>query len=219
MAMPEMPKCFAVPAEAPLTDLEFPIEKVIEMTCTHSSDIGSHAWANAFYALDLASSYDGPAAIVRASANGKAFVFYGEDGKPCKNSPGTPAKAEPSHCGRSWGNHVKVLHTGGYVSFYSHLEKVFIKNGARVMQGQPLGLEGWTGAAGHRHLHWGIQQIGGTSVADWEKNIAWDGLSVPFRFKATVSGRSTVVRVPALQCPHAQIGETTEIQPKLRGVR
>jgi murein DD-endopeptidase MepM/ murein hydrolase activator NlpD len=218
MNTPGGPKCLALPPTAPLTDLILPFDSATEAICTHASGIGSHSWPNAFYALDLATPYEQPAATIRAAADGKAFVFLGEDGKPCPEPPGTPAQAVPDTCGDSWGNHIKILHTGGYYSFYVHLDQVLIKNGDPVKQGQPIGIEGWTGAAGHRHLHWSIQKLPGATQADWESKISWAGDSVPFNFCAVLDGRDQIVSSPGLQCAHASIGQAS-YQPRLRGVK
>ena len=112
-----------------------------------------------FGPIDLATLYDLPAATVRAAGSGKAFVLLGEDGTPCKNPPETPQNAQTDTCGNRWGNRVKILHGNGYVSIYVHLEKVLIKDGDLVNQGDPIGIEGWTGYAGHRHLHWSLQKF------------------------------------------------------------
>lgn len=212
--------CETAPLTAPLKDLGLPFDPKEEVYCTHSSGSGSHSWTNAFYALDLASSYDKPASTILASADGKAFVFLGEDGKPCPEPVGKPQKAESSDCGNSWGNHIKVLHDGGYYTFYVHLNRVLVKNGSLVKKGQPIGIEGWTGAAGHRHLHWSVQKLPGSNQAEWENRISWDGESVPFQFKAYVNGQLSTVDTSMLMCAHANIGQVTkDHQPVLKGIK
>lgn len=211
--------CEVPPDAAPIKDLIIPFDPAEELYCTHSSGSGSHSWTNAFYALDLANAYDKPAAIIRASADGKAFVFNGEDGKLCPEPKGSPAKADSSSCGLSWGNHIKILHEGGYYSFYVHLDHPLIANGELVKKGQPIGVEGWTGAAGHRHLHWSIQKIPGSNQAEWEKRISWDGESVPFQFKALVNGVVTTVDTFTFKCAHAGIGQaSSDQQPKIKAL-
>jgi hypothetical protein len=212
--------CEAVPATAPLIDLNLPFDPSEEVYCTHSSGSGSHSWSNAFYALDLANAYDKPAAIIHAAADGKAFVFTGEDGKLCPEPKGNASKADPSACGLSWGNHIKILHSGGYYSFYAHLDHPLVANGEMVKRGQAIGVEGWTGAAGHRHLHWSVQKLPGSNPSDWEKRIAWDGESVPFRFKAFVNGVVTTVDTSTFQCAHAGIGQASAgQQPILKALK
>jgi hypothetical protein len=67
-------RCVLAPVESNL-DFSLPFDASTEVICTHSSGSGSHSGANAFYALDLANDYSLPAAIVRASADGTAYVF------------------------------------------------------------------------------------------------------------------------------------------------
>jgi hypothetical protein len=212
--------CESATATAPLKDLILPFDSSEEIYCTNSSGSGSHSWTNAFYALDLANAYDKPAAVIRASADGKAFVFIGEDGKLCPEPKGTPAKGDSSNCGLSWGNHIKILHADGYYSFYVHLDHLLVSNGALVKKGEAIGVEGWTGAAGHRHLHWSVQKLPGSNQAEWEKRISWDGESVPFQFKALVNGVVTTVNTSTFQCAHAGVGQaSSDQQPILKALK
>ncbi|MGZ3745271.1 MAG: hypothetical protein ACXWRA_15845, partial [Pseudobdellovibrionaceae bacterium] len=101
-------QCRPVPVEAPNSDFILPFDSKTVAVCTHSSGSGSHSSSNAFYALDLATNYSKPAAIVRASAEGVAYVFGADpNGMPCSSDPnvicqlcpepqGTPANAQPS---------------------------------------------------------------------------------------------------------------------------
>ncbi len=205
---------------APLKDLILPFDSSEEVYCTHSSGSGSHSGTNAFFALDLANAYDKPAAVIYAAADGKAFIFIGEDGKLCPEPKGGPAFADASSCGQAWGNHIKILHEGGYYSFYVHLDHPLVTNGQLVKKGQAIGIEGWTGAAGHRHLHWSIQKLSGANQADWEKQINFSGESVPFQFKALVNGVVTIVDTSTLQCAHANVGNASpEKQPMLKALK
>lgn len=220
--VPATPVCNPIPVEAPVPDLALPFDAGTEVVCTHSSGSGSHSSANAFFALDLATDYNLPAATVRASADGTAYVFLGEDGKLCPEPSGTPASAQVSNCGGSWGNHVMIFHSGGYVSFYVHLDHPLVATGTFVHRGDPIGIEGWTGAAGHRHLHWSIQKLQGSTQAEWNGDLskAWTGQSVPFRFSATQDGRVQLFDVAAIHCAHAIIGQApSDQQPRFRGVR
>lgn len=211
--------CRTRPATAPLMNLGFPFEQNHEVYCTHSFGVGSHSWVNAFYSLDLATAYDKPPATIIASEAGKAFVFLGDDGKLCPQKLGTPEHTPTDHCGLSWGNRIKILHSNGYYSFYVHLERVLIKSGESVRKGQPIGIEGWTGAAGHRHLHWGIQKLPGKNASEWETQISWDGESVPFEFEALVNGKRKKINSATFQCAHANIGKAPpEEQPLLKSV-
>ena len=218
MATLQGPTCTAIPMTAPLV-FNLPFDSNTEVACTHSSGIGSHSYQNAFYALDFANNYDQPAATILAAADGKAFVFYGEDGKPCAEPAGNPSQAEADNCGQGWGNHIKILHQNGYYSFYVHLEKILIKNGDIIKQGQPIGVEGWTGLAGHRHLHWSVQKLPGNNAVDWENRISWAGDSVPFQFQAIQEGKLVTLNSSQLKCAHAGLGQVpASEQPRMKGV-
>lgn len=127
--------------------------------------------------------------------------------------------AKADNCGNGWGNHIKILHSNGYASFYVHLDKILVKNGEAVRQGQPIGVMGWTGLAGHRHLHWSVQKIQGSSQTEWADHISWDGQSVPFKFATLQNGKLTTIDTSVLTCAHANIGEApASQQPSFFGV-
>jgi murein DD-endopeptidase MepM/ murein hydrolase activator NlpD len=60
------------------------------------------------------------------------------------------------------GRMVRLRHSGGYQSYYLHLSAFAagIRAGARVDQGQVIGLVGSTGLATGPHLHYGLQRNG-----------------------------------------------------------
>ena len=49
---------------------------------------------------------------------------------------------------------------GGYESKYAHLSRIFVKRGENVVDGQPLGRCGSTGAVTGQHLHYEIIRNG-----------------------------------------------------------
>jgi len=181
---------------------QFPFDKNTEVVCTQSpqNPEGSHSFSNSLYAIDLTTPYDRPASIIRASADGKAFVF-----NDCKTPQGYPSHASTDNCGLGWGNHVRILHKDGVVSFYVHFKKIIIKDGDQVKAGQPLGIEGWTGLAGHRHLHWDVHKLSGSTVAEWEKTLSnpgWGGLSIPYFFEVNINGKNKIISSRDVQCRH-----------------
>lgn len=219
--VPDSAACAATPVEAPISKLALPFDSATEVICTHSSGSGSHSGQNAYFALDLATAYGLPPATVRASADGKVYVFSGEHGKLCPEPQGTPASAKSSECGNSWGNHIMISHGNGYASFYVHLDHFLVSNGAYVHQGDPIAVEGWTGAAGHRHLHWSIQKLQGSTQREWDNALSkgWTGASVPFHFLANQNGRAQNFDVTKIQCAHASIGAApADQQPVFRGI-
>jgi len=58
------------------------------------------------------------------------------------------------------GNLVKVQHSNGYTTYYMHLSKILVRNGAHVAQGQSIGLVGMTGLATGPHLDFRIERAG-----------------------------------------------------------
>ena len=76
-------KAATLKAKGSPTDLDIAVSRLftpsnskVEVFCTHSAGSGSHSWTNTYYALDLATSHEKPASVIRASADGKAFVFF-----------------------------------------------------------------------------------------------------------------------------------------------
>jgi murein DD-endopeptidase MepM/ murein hydrolase activator NlpD len=72
---------------------------------------------------------------------------------------GTPVRAVSDGrvvlAGRNggYGNQVKLDHAGPYTTSYSHLQKLKVRNGQRVKQGDIIGTVGSTGLATGPHLH------------------------------------------------------------------
>lgn len=215
--------CAPQPAYPP-QELSFvlPFDQNTEVVCTHSSGQGSHSYSNAFYAIDLANDYEKEAPTVRAAADGVAYVYGNENGGDCPKPPGTAKFAQSSICGNSWGNHIKILHAGGYYSFYVHLDHPLVKSGDAVKQGDPIGVMGWTGAAGHRHLHWSVQKLPGKTPDEWISQIQnYAGVSVPFKFRARqgLGGSEKTFDMADIHCAHANVGQASgDDQPAFSGV-
>lgn len=62
----------------------------------------------------------------------------------------------------SFGNYVRIKHSGGYSTAYAHLSKYArgIKSGRRVVQGQTIGYVGTTGRSTGPHLHYEVLKNG-----------------------------------------------------------
>ncbi|MCF6243891.1 MAG: peptidoglycan DD-metalloendopeptidase family protein [Sulfurovum sp.] len=81
-------------------------------------------------------------------------------------SKGTPLLAV--HSGKityasrmgTYGNVVKIKHSGGYESLYAHQSRIAVKHGQRVKKGQVIGYVGSTGRSTGPHLHFGLQKNG-----------------------------------------------------------
>lgn len=79
---------------------------------------------------------------------------------------GTPVKAAMSGkvvtvaTNSLYGNYVVIDHLNGYQTLYGHMKKSTVKNGARVAQGEQIGLVGMTGQATGSHLHFTLYKNG-----------------------------------------------------------
>lgn len=191
-------QCFDAPAVAPII-FELPFDIDTKVFCTQSGRISkaTHTYRNMLYAIDLASPYSGPAANVYAAAPGKAFVHDG-----CPSPSGKPEQTKVDNCGLGYGNHVFLLHEDGYVSIYVHFEKIYVKTGEMVKPRQLIGLEGATGQAAHRHLHWDVHKLEG-GKKQWEETLSnpgWGGYSVPFKFRVRVNGTEKIVNSSEIAC-------------------
>jgi murein DD-endopeptidase MepM/ murein hydrolase activator NlpD len=58
------------------------------------------------------------------------------------------------------GNMVHIVHSNGYETMYLHLSRILVRAGARIEQGQTIGLVGMTGLATGPHLDFRILQHG-----------------------------------------------------------
>jgi murein DD-endopeptidase MepM/ murein hydrolase activator NlpD len=59
-----------------------------------------------------------------------------------------------------YGKFIKINHGQGFATAYAHLSKIYIKNGARVTQGQLIGAVGTTGTSTGPHLHYEMHKHG-----------------------------------------------------------
>lgn len=57
-----------------------------------------------------------------------------------------------------YGNLIVIKHDGGYLSAYAHNEKILVKKGAFVKQGQPIALVGATGSVKSPQLHFSMRK-------------------------------------------------------------
>ncbi|MFH1131976.1 MAG: M23 family metallopeptidase [Pseudomonadota bacterium] len=131
-----------------------PMDQPAGVICTQSgkNPNGSHGFINTLFALDLSSPLDSLPATIYAVHSGEVIKTNSE----CVD-PGT-AVNNADNCGDGFGNYVVIDHGDDVVSFYAHLASVSVKNRDKLKAGDKIGVEGITGQAGHRHLHFSIQQ-------------------------------------------------------------
>ncbi len=123
------------------------------------------------FAVDLVSSAFTPPHLVVSSADGVAWPVGGCFTKDLTHQDGE------DFCNQGWGNYVRVQHEGGLYSQYAHLAAILVDAGKAVKRGDPIGIEGNTGIAGAKHIHWSVHR--GTAKDG--------GPSIPFKV-ATSSG-------------------------------
>jgi murein DD-endopeptidase MepM/ murein hydrolase activator NlpD len=191
-------KCFDVPQVAPII-FDLPFDNATEVVCAQSGRFSNatHIYRNMLYAIDLATPDHKSPSIIRASADGKAFVI-----NECSDLSGSPQQTKTDSCGGGYGNHVRILHADGYMSLYAHLTIVKVKDGEMVKKHQILATEGATGQAAYRHLHWDVHKIEGAKES-WEKqlaNPAWGGYSVPFKFEVNINRTEKIIDSSAIAC-------------------
>lgn len=191
-------KCISIPDTAPLV-FDLPVSSLDKVICSQSGrfSTATHSYINMLYAIDLATPYDKPASKIYAAADGVAYIHDG-----CKVMKGTNEQSETDNCGGGYGNQVKILHKGGYVSIYAHLEKVFVKNKQKVKKNTSIGIEGNTGSAAYRHLHWDIHKLYGKE-SDWVKVLetpGWGGASVPAKIRIRINGTEKIIDSSKIAC-------------------
>ena len=106
-------------------------------------------------------------------ADGKATVYDG-----CPNKDSTKKTASATTCGLGLGNHIRIIHSNGFISTYAHLSQVRIKTGDRVRRGQSIGLEGTSGGTKKRGIRLSIHRPWDAKLI--MKQPGQTGRSVPF---------------------------------------
>ncbi len=62
--------------------------------------------------------------------------------------------------GTGFGNHIEIDHENGFKTKYAHLNKMYVKKGDIVSQGQKIGEVGSTGRSTGPHLHYEVIYLG-----------------------------------------------------------
>ncbi len=111
--------------------------------------------------------------------NGKKLSDYYHSGIDYAANMGQPvaacANGKVILVGRNFslhGNIVAIDHGQGVVSFYLHLQKILVKDGQEVKQGEIIGKVGETGRANGPHLHFSlyVNQVS-ANPNDWYKQF------------------------------------------------
>ena len=87
-------------------------------------------------------------------------VFAAAAGTVLRSNDGCPANGSmSSSCGGGFGNHVIILHAGGFATLYAHFTpgSGLPRTGATVTCGQQIGLSGNSGRSSGPHLHFEVR--------------------------------------------------------------
>jgi len=147
--------CRPLPTQGGDMTLPLPVPSGARVFCTQGvlqANGSTHASCSddRRFALDLASSAFEPPLLVLASADGVAYG-WGD----CRS---TDLNHDPpdATCNLGLGNVVRVQHPRGLYTEYAHLSAILIEPGQPVKRGDPIGVEGNSGAAGSKHLHFSL---------------------------------------------------------------
>lgn len=90
-----------------------------------------------------------PSNLETVIAHSSGKVVFCQTGH--KNNKGSTGNA-------SYGNCVRIDHGNGYSTLYAHLDKVYVKLGDEVKQGQDIGYMGNSGNSYGAHLHFEVRK-------------------------------------------------------------
>lgn len=99
-------------------------------------------------AVDLVKAPSNLETIIAHSSGKVVFCQTGH-----KNNKGSSGNA-------SYGNCLRIEHGNGYSTLYAHLDKVYVKLGDFVTEGQEIGFMGNTGNSYGAHLHFEVRKDG-----------------------------------------------------------
>lgn len=135
--------------QKPWIEISFPFAENHPVCCSQGNASAwdrTHFYNNTLYAVDLYSLDDAPAGEIYAVLGGTAVVEDGCTHVDCR-------------CYGGFGNNVRIIHDDGETyALYAHLSSVNVKTGERITEGQCIGVEGETGAAGGHHLHFSVHR-------------------------------------------------------------
>jgi hypothetical protein len=155
-------RCRPLPTQGGDLTLPLPVPSGARVFCTQGvlqPNGSTHASCSddRRFAIDLASSAFEAPLLVHASADGVAYG-WGD----CRS---TDLNHDPpdATCNLGLGNVVRIQHPRRLYTQYAHLSAILIEPGQRVKRGDPVGVEGNSGAAGSKHIHFSFH-VGDASL-------------------------------------------------------
>lgn len=164
----------------PWPQIEFPFSTNHFVHCTQGNTSTwphSHFYFRVLFSLDLASTFKSRPGQIYAGINGTAYVKNN-----CPERMNDSYTFNSSDCNLGFGNVIRIVNNKkDYYVLYAHLSEIYVKDKQYVNEGDLIGLEGISGAAGKRHLHLGLYKL--TNIEQLITDIA-PGIPFPFSFKA-----------------------------------
>lgn len=115
----------------------------IDRVIAHSTERITNPYGNGHNGVDLGYRLDESQNIVYANC-------YGEVVEVQRHQPHTPGS-------KTWGNYVLIKHSNGWHSRYCHLQdNIPVNVGDKVDENTKIGIEGTSGDAEYRHLHFEV---------------------------------------------------------------
>ena len=130
---------FDVPVSGVVTQPFGPTPFAQELPLTYNGVFYAHFHTG----LDIAAALDTP---VHAAAPGRVVLAA------------SSVDSEGNLTG--YGNYVVVAHADGFLTVYAHLDRIAVRAGDSVAQGQVIGLLGSTGSSTGPHVHFEIRKSG-----------------------------------------------------------
>jgi hypothetical protein len=104
------------------------------------------------FAIDLAGTAAQRPHFVVAAARGTVSVFDGCSTRDLNR------QEVPDPCNYGFGNVVRIEHAPYLYSQVAHLSSILVNSGDVVERGDVIGIEGNTGNAGAKHIHWSLHR-------------------------------------------------------------
>jgi hypothetical protein len=93
--------------------------------------------------------------------NGHTGIDFSlNEGTPLKSVFDGIVEQVVDYGGENIGKGVLVKFSDGTTGIYGHMDKIFVKEGQHISEGQMLGLSGNTGYSSGAHLHFGLKENG-----------------------------------------------------------
>lgn len=187
-------RCITLP-KAPFITLQYPFKQQHATYCSQGNGnlSGSHSHDNILFAIDFLTPPNQHAGEIYAAHDGIVYVY-----NECKFRKTLYRYSHLDDCGNGYGNHVRILHPNGYLTVYAHLSRIVAKHKSQVKAGDKIGIEGMSGNAGKRHLHFALHKPENLDLIETEPG--YTGRSVPFIMKFAINDKEQILVSTKIPC-------------------